>query len=98
MEFQKIIQIEEHPPRADKSAVCAINRHLLVCQVSIGALSRASAGTYPSHQRWFLSVLPTTLARLLLRSQAEREALRSYPTGETQGEGMHLHFRLSNQD
>jgi hypothetical protein len=69
------IRISEHPPRP-------INRHLLVCQVSFGALSRASAGTYPSHQRWFLSVLPTTLARLLLRSQAEREALRSYPTGQ----------------
>jgi len=87
----------------------------------------APAGTYQSHQRWFLPVLPTTLAdsismqstplarlilvrlettlarlllrshpickacatlrlharrRLLLRSQAERKALRTSPTGQ----------------
>src|SRR6266566_1951485 len=42
--------------------------------------AKGDAGTYPSCQRWFLPVLPTTLAHLLLRSQAEREALRcSYP-------------------
>jgi hypothetical protein len=28
MDFQKIILIEEHPPRADKSAMGAINRPL----------------------------------------------------------------------
>jgi hypothetical protein len=39
--------------------------------------TKGDAGTYPSRQRWFLPVLPTTLARLLLRSQAERKALRS---------------------
>src|SRR5437870_830158 len=44
--------------------------------------AKGDAGTYPSCQRWFLPVLPTTLARLLLRSQAEREALRSFPTGQ----------------
>ena len=30
MSFNKIIRIVEHPVRADQSAVCAINRHLLV--------------------------------------------------------------------
>ena len=30
MVFNNIIWIAEHPRRADKSAVCAINRHLLV--------------------------------------------------------------------
>ncbi len=47
-----------------------------------GSSARGDAGTYPSHQRWFLPVLPTTLARLLLRSQAERKAQRSYPTDQ----------------
>jgi len=50
---------------------------LALMQIQIRAESLAPAGTYPSHQRWFLPVLPTTLARLLLRSQAERKALRS---------------------
>ena len=44
--------------------------------------NRTTLATNPSRQRLFLSVLPTTLARLLLRSQAERKALRSYPTGQ----------------
>ena len=29
MTFNKIIRIVEHPARADQSAMCAINRHLL---------------------------------------------------------------------
>ena len=45
MQFNFFIEIAEKPLRADKSAVCAINRHLLVRQ---GALSRASAGV-PLH-------------------------------------------------
>ncbi len=52
----------------------------------------APAGTYPSHQRWFLPVLPTTLARLLLRSQAERKALRSYPTGQVRRKEKGRHY------
>jgi len=46
-------------------------------RVGAGTYRRGDAGTNPSRQRWFLPVLPTTLARLLLRSQAERKALCS---------------------
>src|ERR1700687_5830832 len=65
---------------------------LVLMQIQIRAESLAPAGTYPSHQRSFLPVLPTTLARLLLRSQAERKALRSYPTGQVRRKEKGCHY------
>jgi hypothetical protein len=39
---------------------------------------------------WFLPVLPTTLARLLLRSQAERKATTARQSGKSKGKGFNL--------
>src|SRR2546430_13428687 len=50
MSFHTIIRIQGHPARADQSALCAINRHLLVarfiCQSTSSAVSARDFSSY----------------------------------------------------
>ena len=52
MSFHTIIRIQGHPARADQSALCAINRHLLVarfiCQSTSSAVSARDFSWYVS--------------------------------------------------
>ena len=55
------------------------------------------AGTYPSHQRWFLPVSATLLRSYRCAvSQTKGTAQLPCGSGETQGEGMSLQFYLTN--
>ncbi len=66
------IRISGNPLRADESAVCMINRHLLLCQTSIGGWNLAPAGTNPSRQR-------CSAATLRVRRDERRKGATTFP-------------------
>jgi len=72
--------------KADQSAVCAINRHLLLCQASIGGWSLALIHL-ANAAALFLPVLPTLLRGYCC---AVRQNERQLPSGSGETKGVLL--------
>jgi len=97
MEFQIIIRIEEHPARADKSAVCAIMQFQKIIWIKECPLRADNAHEHidPGIRMGDSAVMLSTFATLSVNSAKHLDAHRARPFAAAQGDSAWADYETS---